>query len=246
MIDLYYWPTPNGHKVTILLEECGIPYTIKPVNIGRGDQLSPSFLKISRNGRMPAIVDHEPMGGGDPVTIFESGAIMMYLAEKAGRFWPQEPHRKYEVVQWILWQMASQGPKFGDQGHFHRAAQNPKNGDQAYAILRFDNEVHRLYGVMNLGLFNNRYLAAGEYTIADMICYPWAVTLQGRNIDLEEFPNVKRWMTELGERPAIKKAIAMGREFREDPASISPEEQARRAKLLTHQRAQPVPAEWMN
>ena len=245
MIDLYYWPTPNGHKVTILLEECGIPYTIKPVNIGRGDQLSPSFLKISRNGRMPAIVDHEPLGGSAPLTIFESGAIMMYLAEKAGRFWPQEPHRKYEVVQWILWQMANQGPKFGEQGHFHRAAQDPKNGDQAYANRRFDNEVHRLYGVMNLGLFNNRYLAAGEYTIADMICYPWAVTLQGRNIDLEEFPNVKRWMTELGERPAIKKAMAMGPEFREDPASISPEERARRAKLLTHQRAQPVPAEWM-
>jgi GST-like protein len=245
MIDLYYWPTPNGHKVTILLEECGIPYTIKPVNIGRGDQLSPSFLKISRNGRMPAIVDHEPLGGSAPLTIFESGAIMMYLTEKAGRFWPQEPHHKYEVVQWILWQMANQGPKFGEQGHFHRAAQDPKNGDQAYANLRFDNEVHRLYGVMNLGLFNNRYLAAGEYTIADMICYPWAVTLQGRNIDLEEFPNVKRWMTELGERPAIKKAMAMGPEFREDPASISPEERARRAKLLTHQRAQPVPAEWM-
>jgi len=245
MIDLYYWPTPNGHKVTILLEECGIPYTIKPVNIGRGDQLSPSFLRISRNGRMPAIVDHEPLGGSAPLTIFESGAIMMYLAEKAGRFWPQEPHHKYEVVQWILWQMANQGPKFGEQGHFHRAAQDPKNGDQAYAHLRFDHEVHRLYGVMNLGLFNNRYLAAGEYTIADMICYPWAVTLQGRNIDLEEFPNVKRWVTELGERPAIKKAMAMGPEFREDPASISPEERARRAKLLTHQRAQPVPAEWM-
>ncbi len=245
MIDLYYWPTPNGHKVTILLEECGIPYTIKPVNIGRGDQLSPSFLEISPNGRMPAIVDHEPLGGGAPLTIFESGAIMMYLAEKAGRFWPQEPHYKYDVVQWILWQMANQGPKFGEQGHFHRAAQDPKNGDQAYAILRFDSEVHRLYGVMNLGLFNKRYLAACEYTIADMISYPWAVTLQGRNLDLEEFPNVKRWMTYLGERPAIKKAMAMGPEFREDPASISPKERARRAKLLSHQRAQPVPAEWM-
>jgi GSH-dependent disulfide-bond oxidoreductase len=245
MIDLYHWPTPNGHKVTILLEECGIPYTIKPVNIGRGDQLSPSFLKISPNGRMPAIVDHEPLGGGAPLTIFESGAIMMYLAEKAGRFWPQEPHHKYDVVQWILWQMANQGPKFGEQGHFHRAARGPKNGDQAYAILRFDSEVHRLYGVINLGLFNKRYLAAGEYTIADMICYPWAVTLQGRNLDLEEFPNVKRWMTELGERPAIKKMMAMGPEFREDPASISPEERARRTKLLSHHRAQPVPVEWM-
>ena len=118
MIDLYYWPTPNGHKVTILLEECGIPYTIKPVNIGRGDQLSPSFLKISPNGRMPAIVDHEPLGGGAPLTIFESGAIMMYLAEKAGRFWPQEPHCKYEVVQWILWQMANQDQNSANRGIF--------------------------------------------------------------------------------------------------------------------------------
>ena len=245
MLDLHFWPTPNGKKVTILLEELGLDYNLVPCNIGRGDQFKPEFLKINPNHRMPVLVDHAPKGGGTPISIFESGAIMMYLAEKAGRFWPQEPHHKYEVVQWILWQMANQGPKFGEQGDFHRAAQDPKNGDQAYANLRFDNEVHRLYGVMNLGLFNNRYLAAGEYTIADMICYPWAVTLQGRNIDLEEFPNVKRWMTELGERPAIKKAMAMGPETREDPASISPEERARRAKLLSHQRAQPVPAEWM-
>jgi GSH-dependent disulfide-bond oxidoreductase len=244
MIDLYYWPTPNGHKVTILLEECGLSYIIKPVNIGRGDQLSPLFLKLSPNGRMPAIVDHEPMGGGAPITIFESGSIMMYLAEKTGKFWPQEPHRKYEVSQWILWQMANQGPKFGEQGHFHRAAQGGKNSDQAYALLRFDSEVHRLYGVMNLGLFNKRYLAAGEYTIADMICYPWAVTWQSRGIDFAEFPNVKRWLDEISERPAVKKAMAMGAEFREDPATVAPEERERRSNLLTHQRAQSVPKEW--
>jgi GST-like protein len=244
MIDLYYWPTPNGHKVTILLEECGIPYNIKPVNIGRGDQLTASFLKISPNGRMPALVDDQPMGGGAPITIFESAAIMMYVAEKAGKFWPQDMSRKYEVIQWVMWQMANQGPKFGEQGHFRRASQDPKNGDLSYALLRFDSEVHRLYGVMNLGLFNKRYLAAGEYTIADMICYPWAVTLQGRNIDLDEFPNVKRWMDDIGQRPAVKKAMAMGPEFREDPAGVTPEERERRAKLLTHQRAQAVPKEW--
>ena len=140
--------------------------------------------------------------------------------------------------------MGNQGPKMGEQGHFRRASQNPKNGDQTYALLRFDNEVHRIYGVMNLGLHKKRYLAAGQYTIADMICYPWAITGQGRNVDLAEFPNVKRWLDEIGERPAVKKAMAAGPEYREDPATVTPEEQARRAKLLTHQRAQAVPKEW--
>jgi GSH-dependent disulfide-bond oxidoreductase len=226
MIDLYYWPTPNGWKVTIMLEECGLPYTIKPVNIGRGDQLSSTFLRISPNGRMPVIVDHEPIGGGGPITIFESGAIMMYLGEKTRKFWPQEPHLKYEVCQWILWQAANQGPKFGEQGYFRRAAQDSKHGDLSFPLLRFDNEVHRLY------------------TIADMICYPWASLWQGRGIDLEEFPNVRRWLAAVGERPAVKKGTGIGRELREDPATISPEEQARRAKLLNHQRAQAVPKEW--
>jgi GST-like protein len=244
MIDLYYWPTPNGKKITILLEEAGMPYTIKPINIGRGDQLTPDFLKLSPNGRMPAIVDNEPKGGGAPIAIFESGAIMEYLAEKSGKFWPQEPHHKAEVAQWLYWQMANQGPKMGEQGHFRRAAQNPKNGDQAYALLRFDNEVHRIYGVMNLGLHKKRYLAAGQYTIADMICYPWATTWQNRNLDLNEFPNVKRWLDEIGQRPAVKKAMAAGPEYREDPATISSEEQGRRSGLLTHQRAQAVPKEW--
>jgi GSH-dependent disulfide-bond oxidoreductase len=244
MIDLYYWPTPNGKKVTILLEEAGIPYTIKPVNIGRGDQLTADFLKISPNGRMPAIVDDQPMGGSAPLTIFESGAIMEYLAEKSGKFLPQQPHLKWDVMQWVFWQMANQGPKMGEQGHFRRASQNPKNGDQTYALLRFDNEVHRIYGVMNLGLHKKRYLAADQYTIADMICYPWATTLQTRNIDLGEFPNVKRWLDELGERPAVKKAMAAGPEYREDPATVAADEQARRSKLLNHQRAQAVPKEW--
>jgi len=244
MIDLYFWPTPNGKKVTIFLEETNLPYNIKTVNIGRGDQLTPEFLKISPNGRMPAIVDHEPKGGGAPITIFESGAILEYLAEKSGKFWPQELHQKTEVIQWVYWQMGNQGPKMGEQGHFRRASQDPKNGDNAYALLRFNNEVHRIYGVLDLGLHKKHYLAAGQYTIADMINYPWASIWQSRDIDLSEFPNVKRWLDLIGERPAVKKAMAAGPEYREDPATISPEEQARRAKLLTHQRAQPVPAQW--
>jgi GST-like protein len=244
MIDLYFWPTGNGKKIVILLEELGLPYTFKPINIGRGDQLTPAFLKISPNGRMPAIVDHDPMGGGEPISIFESGAIMTYLAEKTGRFCPLDPRGKYEVAQWVNWQMANQGPKLGEQGHFRRALDSGKNGDLSYALNRFDNEAHRIFGVMNLGLFNKNYFAAGEYTIADMICYPWASSWESRKIDIDEFPNVKRWLAEIGERPAVKKAMALGPEFREDPASISAEEQARRAKLVADQRAQPVPSEW--
>jgi GSH-dependent disulfide-bond oxidoreductase len=245
MIDLYFWPTGNGKKVVILLEELGVPYTFKPINIGRGDQLTAAFLKISPNGRMPAIVDDEPMGGGGPISIFESGAIMTYLAEKHGRFLPTDTRGKYDVAQWVSWQLANQGPKLGEQGHFRRALAGGKNGDLSYAIRRFDNEAHRIFGVMNLGLFNKRYLAAGQYTIADMICYPWASSWATREIDIEEFPNVKRWLEEIGERPAVKKAMALGPEFREDPASISAEEQARRQKLVADQRAQSVPAEWV-
>ena len=244
MLDLYFWPTPNGKKVTILLEELGVPYTIKPVNIGRGDQFSAEFLKISPNNRMPALVDTEPKGGGAPLAIFESGAIMMYVAEKFGRFWPQDIAKKYDVIQWVMWQMGNQGPKFGEQGHFFRAAQDGKNGDLAYANTRFANEVHRLYGVMELGLFNSPHLAAGEYTIADMICYPWAAGWKLRKINLDEFPNVKRWMEELEARPAVQKAMAAGAEYQEDVTKLSDEEKARRAKLLYNQRATPIPKEW--
>jgi GSH-dependent disulfide-bond oxidoreductase len=246
MIDLYFWPTGNGKKTVILLEELGdVPYTIKPINIGRGDQLTPEFLKISPNGRMPAIVDHEPMGGGEPISIFESGAIMTYLAEKTGRFLPADPRGKYDVLQWVNWQMANQGPKLGEQGHFRRAKASGNNGDLTYALNRFDNEAHRIFGVMNLGLFNKQHLAAGQYTIADMISYPWASSWATRGIEIDEFPNLKSWLEEMGERPAIKKAMALGPGFREDPASISAEEQSRRAKIVANQRAQKVPKEWI-
>jgi GSH-dependent disulfide-bond oxidoreductase len=245
MIDLYFWPTGNGKKIVILLEELGLPYTFKPINIGRGDQLTPSFLKLSPNGRMPAIVDDDPMGGGEPISIFESGAIMMYLAEKTGRFCPTDPRGKYDVAQWVAWQLANQGPKLGEQGHFRRALAAGNNGDLSYALRRFNNEAHRIYGVMNIGLFNKRYLAAGQYTIADMICYPWSSSWATRDIDIDEFPNVKSWLEEIGERPAVKKAMALGPEFREDPTSIGAEEQERRRKLVQDQRAQPVPSEWI-
>src|SRR6202521_4601025 len=246
MIDLYFWPTGNGKKIVILLEELGLPCTIKPTNIGRGDQLTPDFLKIPATGRMRATVEEEPMGGGAPISIFESGAIMTYLAEKTERFCPSEPRKKYDVAQWVSWQLGNQGPKLGEQGHFRRALASGTNGDLTYALHRFDNEAHRIYGVMNLGLFNKQYLAAGEYTIADMICSPWAWSWPTRGIDIDEFPNVKRWLEEIGERPAVKKAMAMGPEFREDPASISPEEQARRRKLIGDQRAQSIPADWLH
>jgi GST-like protein len=244
MLEVHYWPTPNGKKVTILLEELGTPYTIKAVNIGRGDQFDPNFLKFSPNNRMPALTDTEPKGGGAPIAIFESAAIMMYIAEKEGRFFPQETRKKYDVIQWVMWQMANQGPKFGEQGHFFRASQNPKNGDQAYAIKRFSDEVHQLYGVMNLGLHKKNWLAAGEYTIADMICYPWAAGYKLRQIDLDEFPNVKRWMTAMESRPAVKKAMAAGPEYQEDASKLSDAEKERRSKLLVNQRATPVPKEW--
>ena len=245
MLELYYWPTPNGKKVTILLEELEVHYTLKPTHIGRGDQFHPEFLKISPNNRMPALVDSEPKDGGGSIAIFESGAIMMYLAETVGRFWPQDPRKKYDVAQWVMWQMANQGPKLGEQGHFLRASQIPANGDLSYAMRRFGDEVHRLYGVMNLGLLGKRYLAAAEYTIADMICYPWAAGWKMRGIDLDEFPNVKRWIAEVGERPAVRKGMTVGAELQEDPATLSDDEKVRRQKILNNQRATPTPKEWM-
>lgn len=246
MLELHYWPTPNGRKVTILLEELGVAHKIVPMNIGRGDQFNPEILKFSPNNRMPALVDTAPKGGGEPVRIFESAAIMMYIAEKEGRFYPQETHKKYDVVQWLMWQMSNQGPKMGEQGHFFRASQNAANGDLAYANTRFADEVHRIYGVMNLGLHKKDWLAAGEYTIADMICYPWALTWSMRKIDIEEFPNVKRWLAAIEARPAVKKAMeaTLPPEAIEDASKLSDEEKARRAKLLTNQRATKIPASW--
>ena len=239
MIDLHYWPTPNGKKVTILLEEAGLPYRIVPCRIGQGDQFSDAFLAISPNNRMPAIVDHEPADGGAPITLFESGAIMMYLAEKAGRFYPQELRRRHEVNQWLIWQMANQGPKSGECGHFRRVG--AQEGDQSYAVRRFTDEVNRLYGVLNNQLYDRRYLIGDEYTIADMISYPWTINWQGQGQDLAEFPYFKRWFEELGARPALQRGMAVGSDLSIDPSTLTLEERARVQKLLYNQRARPAP-----
>jgi GSH-dependent disulfide-bond oxidoreductase len=239
MIDLHYWPTPNGKKVTILLEEAGIPYNVIPCNIGRGDQFTPEFLKINPNHRMPVMVDHTPAGGGEPIAIFESGAIMLYLAEKVGKFYPQDLRGKYAVTEWLIWQMANQGPKSGECGHFRRLGD--KQGDQSYAVRRFTDEVNRLFGVLNNRLYVSKYLAGDEYTIADMISYPWTVNWKAQGQDIEEFPYFKRWFDELGARPAVQRGLAVGANLSEDPSKVSPEEQERRARLLYNQRARPVP-----
>jgi GST-like protein len=238
MIDLHYWPTPNGKKVTILLEECGLPYNLVPCNIGRGDQFKDEFLKICPNNRMPAMVDHAPLGGGAPISIFESGAIMMYLAEKVGKFYPQDVRSRYEVNQWVLWQMANQGPKSGECGHFRRLG--TEQGDQSYAVRRFTDEVNRLLGVLNNQLYKRRYVIGDAYTIADMICYPWTVHWEAQGQDINEFKYFKRWFEELSARPAVQKGMAVGSDWAQDFSKLSDEEKARLRKLLYNQRARPV------
>jgi GSH-dependent disulfide-bond oxidoreductase len=241
MLDLHYWPTPNGKKVTILLEELGLPYRVVPCNIGKGDQFTEDYLRIGPNNRMPALVDHEPADGGPPVSVFESGAIMMYLAEKAGRFFPQDVRGKAEVTQWVTWQMANQGPKTGEYGHFRRLGDT--RGDQSYAVTRFTDEVNRLYGVLNNRLYDRPWIAGDEYTIADMICYPWTVNWKHQDLDIEEFKYFKRWFEKMGERELVQKGMAVTAGPVEDPASVSPEERERRMKLLYNQRARPAPVE---
>ncbi|HLG88408.1 MAG TPA: glutathione S-transferase N-terminal domain-containing protein [Alphaproteobacteria bacterium] len=239
MLHLHYWPTPNGKKVTIFLEEAGLEYEIVPCNIGRGDQFSSTFLKLNPNHRMPVLVDDDPQCGGAPITVFESGAILLYLAEKSGQFWPQDPRRKYDVVQWVMWQMANQGPKIGEYGHFKRLGD--KQGDQSYALRRFGDETNRLYGVLNNRLYDRRYLAGDEYSIADMISFPWTVHWKSQDQDIDEFPYFKRWFEEIADRPAVKRGLAVGSDFAEDLSKLPPEEIERRSKLLYNQRARPVP-----
>lgn len=240
MIDLFFWPTPNGKKVTLFLEETGMPYRLVPLDIGKGDQFSRAYLAINPNHRMPAIIDHEPLGGGSALSVFESGAILMYLAEKSGQLWPQTPREKYEVVQWVMWQMANQGPKFGECGNFRRAAQRPENGDLSYGLRRFDNEVNRLFGVMNNRLYDRRYLA-GEYSIADIICYPWSLAWERLGQDINEFKYVKRWIEDVGARPAVQRGMEIGKDLSGDPYQLPQEELERRMKILQNQRALPVP-----
>lgn len=211
MIDLYYWPTPNGWKVSILLEECGLPYRMCPVNIGRGEQFAPDFLRISPNNRMPAIVDHDPVGGGDPIALFESGAILIYLAEKTGRCLPTALRERHACLQWLMWQMGGLGPMAGQNGHFRLYAPQTI----PYAIERYGNEVDRLYGVLDAQLGRTgRHVAGPAYSIADIAIFPWVRTHKAQQVDLDRFPHVRRWYDELFQRPAVQRGLALGRELR--------------------------------
>ena len=225
MIDLHYWPTPNGWKISIMLEECGLPYKLMPVNIGTGEQFKPEFLKISPNNRMPAIVDDDPPGGGAPVAVFESGAILQYLAEKTGKFLPKDLRGKYEVLQWVNWQMGGLGPMAGQANHFNVYAPqfNPPEA-VTYGQARYTNEVNRLFGVLNKRLADRRYVA-GDYSIADMAIWPWVVGFKNFGQKLEDFPNLKKWFEDaVGKRPAVVKGKAVGAELRQTPG-INTDEQ---------------------
>jgi GSH-dependent disulfide-bond oxidoreductase len=209
MIDLYYWPTPNGHKITLMLEECGLAYRIHPINIGAGDQFQPDFLQLSPNNRMPAIIDHAPNDGGEPVRIFESGAILLYLAEKTGQFLASDLRTRYQTIQWLMWQMGGLGPMAGQNHHFNLYAPEPI----PYAQERYTKETARLYHVLDVGLEGRDFLA-GRYSVADMACYPWIVPHTNQQQDLDDFPNVKAWFTRIGSRSATVKAYAVGEGMR--------------------------------
>ena len=217
MIDLYYWPTPNGWKIAIMLEECGLDYNMIPVNIAEGDQFKADFLKIAPNNRMPAIVDHEATGG--PLSIFESGAILVYLAEKTGKFMPAEPRARLEVLQWLFWQMGGLGPMAGQCHHFRQYAPEPLD----YAITRYTNEVNRLYGVMDTRLGDRDFLA-GAYSIADMASWPWVVPHERQGQILDDFPNLRRWFETLRARPAVEKGRYLGEELRKNLKEIGDKE----------------------
>jgi GSH-dependent disulfide-bond oxidoreductase len=204
MIDLYTWPTPNGHKVHIMLEECGLPYAVHPVDISAGDQFEPAFLAISPNNKMPAIVD--PDGpDGKPMSLFESGAILLYLAGKTGRFLPKSVRGKYEALQWLMFQMGGVGPMLGQAHHFRKYAPETI----AYAVDRYTNEANRLYGVMDKQLATNDYIAGREYTVADMAIWPWVRSWENQGVDIDAYPNVKAWFEAIGNRPAVQRGITV-------------------------------------
>ncbi len=214
MIDLHYWPTPNGHKITLFLEEAGLPYRIVPVHIGKGEQFNPDFLAIAPNNRIPAIVDDEPAGGGAPITIFESGAILLYLADKTGAFLPADLHGRNDALQWLFWQMGGLGPMAGQNGHFRRAAPEPI----PYAIERYTKETARLFGVLNTRLADRPFLAGEAYSIADMASYPWIVPYEGLGQSFDELPHLKRWFDAIAARPATVRAYAIAATVNPTPA----------------------------
>ena len=215
MIDLHYWTTPNGHKITIFLEETGLPYKIFPVNIGKGEQFKREFLAVSPNNRIPAMVDHDPPGGGGPITMFESGAILLYLADKTKRFIAQDLRGRNETIQWLFWQMANLGPMAGQNNHFSNYALDKIQ----YAMDRYRNEVNRLYGVLNTRLADRTY-AAGDYSIADIAIYPWIVPYERQGQKLEDFPHLKRWFDAIKARPAVERAYAKAKEVNPNAGGI--------------------------
>jgi GSH-dependent disulfide-bond oxidoreductase len=212
MIDLYYWPTPNGHKISIFLEESGMPYRIVPVNIGTGEQFTPQFLALSPNNRMPAIVDNAPLERGPPISVFESGAILVYLADKSEQFIPTDLRGRVEVLEWLFWQVAGLGPMAGQNHHFSRYAPEKI----PYAIERYVKETNRLYGVLNKRLAEREFLA-GAYSIADMAAYPWIVPYEAQGQNLADFPHLKRWFEAIRERPAVIRAYERGASISSNP-----------------------------
>ncbi len=237
-IELYYWPTPNGHKVTIALEEMGLAYEIKPVNIGRGDQFTPEFLTISPNNRMPAIVD--PDGpGGTPISIFESGAILQYLGRKSGRFYPSDDRARVDVDAWLFWQMANLGPMAGQRNHFRNYAPTFLRDQRqvAYGARRYTDEVERLYGVLNRRLSDRDYVCV-EYGIADMICWPWVAAQSSEALDIEAFPHLLAWKQRIGSRVAVQRAMAQAKTIQNTVTSNRSDRDAEAArKVLFGQRA---------
>jgi len=222
MIDLYYWTTPNGHKITIFLEETGTPYKIIPINIGKGEQFKADFLAISPNNRIPALVDHAPKDGGKPISVFESGAMLVYLAEKTGQFLSSDLRKRTDAMQWLFWQMGGLGPMSGQNNHFSNYAVEKL----PYAIDRYRNEVNRLYGVLNKRLADREFIA-GEYSIADMASYPWVVPHERQGQKIDEFPHLKRWLDSIAARPAVVRAYDLAKKINPNQGGIrTPEERA--------------------
>ncbi len=230
MIQLHYWPTPNGHKISMFLEEAGVPYQVVPVNIGKGDQFKPDFLKLSPNNRMPAIVDTDPLDGGQPLSIFESGAILQYLAEKSGKFMPTAPRDRFVVLEWLFWQVGGLGPTAWQNHPFARYALEKI----PYAIDRYVNETRRLYGVLNKQLHGRKFIAGEDYTIADMAAYPWIVPHEAQSMQLDDFQDLKRWFDHIHDREATLRAYAIGDTIK-DQVDITKDEAAH--KLLFGQGA---------
>lgn len=229
MIDLHYWPTPNGHKITMFLEEADLDYRIVPVDIGKGEQFRPEFLAISPNNRMPAIVDHAPEDGGEPVAVFESGAILVYLAEKTGRFLPTDLRGRKATLEWLFWQVGGLGPMAGQNHHFVQYAPEPI----PYAVDRYVAETNRLYGVLNRRLQGRAFIGGDDYGIADMACYPWVVPWKRQRQELDQFPDLRRWFDAIRSRPGTVRAYAKG-----EPWATRPVVNAESRAILFGQTAQ--------